>query len=171
MRVRSAEEAQKAAEQLGYPVVVKRVDSSGSRGITVVEHSGQIEEAYEMRETVRQEIMCWLKIPPRNGNRRRWICAEPQTGLSGTAHEICIPRGAHTTVPVGHAFRMDAAGTAGRNCPPDAALAVASGADQSVPVNADVPCGRREGLIIEMGGRTGATYSGTDFNVLRIWFL
>ena len=47
MRVRSAEEAQKAAEQLGYPVVVKRVDSSGSRGITVVEHSGQIEEAYE----------------------------------------------------------------------------------------------------------------------------
>ena len=30
-----------------YPVVVKRVDSSGSRGITVVEHSGQIEEAYE----------------------------------------------------------------------------------------------------------------------------
>ena len=28
MRVRSAEEAQKAAEQLGYPVVVKRVDSS-----------------------------------------------------------------------------------------------------------------------------------------------
>ena len=54
MRVRSAEEAQKAAEQLGYPVVIKRVDSSGSRGITVVVHSGQIEEAYENKIALKE---------------------------------------------------------------------------------------------------------------------
>ena len=61
MRVRSAEEAQKAAEQLGYPVVVKRVDSSGSRGITVVSIPDRSKKRMKMRETVRQEIMCWLK--------------------------------------------------------------------------------------------------------------
>ena len=36
MRVYSLAEARGAAERIGYPVVVKRVDSSGSRGITVV---------------------------------------------------------------------------------------------------------------------------------------
>lgn len=44
MRVRSARRHKKPRIAL-YPVVVKRVDSSGSRGITVVVHSGQIEEA------------------------------------------------------------------------------------------------------------------------------
>ena len=46
-RAESYEEACKAAETLGYPVVVKRVDSSGSRGISIVKEPSQLREAYD----------------------------------------------------------------------------------------------------------------------------
>ena len=88
MRVRSAEEAQKAAEQLGYPVVVKRVDSSGSRGITVVAHD----------RSGRPRISVWMQR-----------------------------------------------GTAGRNCPPDAAGRHRIRC-RAVLRQCGCLCGRREGL-------------------------
>ena len=43
----SSEEAKAAAGHLGYPVVIKRVDSSGSRGITLVSEEQGVEKAYE----------------------------------------------------------------------------------------------------------------------------
>ena len=115
MRVRSAEEAQKAAEQLGYPVVVKRVDSSGSRGITVVEHSGQIEEAYENA---------------RNGSARDYVLVEKflrgtEIGVDGFVQNhklVFLARNLYTAVhtrPFRSAthFRMDAAGHCGKKLP------------------------------------------------------
>ena len=171
MRVRSAEEAQKAAEQLGYPVVVKRVDSSGSRGITVVEHSGQIEEAYENA---------------RNGSARDYVLVEKflrgtEIGVDGfvqnhklvflAPHTKFVYRGAHTTVPVGHAFPYGCSGALREEIARQMQLAVtASGADQC-SVNADVFVDGEKVWIIEMGGRTGATcipelistYYGFDF--------
>ena len=171
MRVRSAEEAQKAAEQLGYPVVVKRVDSSGSRGITVVEHSRQIEEAYENA---------------RNGSARDYVLVEKflrgtEIGVDGfvqnhklvflAPHMKFVYRGAHTTVPVGHAFPYGCSGALREEIARQMQLAVtASGADQC-SVNADVFVDGEKVWIIEMGGRTGATcipelistYYGFDF--------
>ena len=171
MRVRSAEEAQKAAEQLGYPVVVKRVDSSGSRGITVVEHSGQIEEAYENA---------------RNGSARDYVLVEKflrgtEIGVDGfvqnhklvflAPHTKFVYRGAHTTVPVGHAFPYGCSGALREEIARQMQQAVtASGADQC-SVNADVFVDGEKVWIIEMGGRTGATcipelistYYGFDF--------
>ena len=41
-KVFSCEEAQKAAEDIGFPVVIKCVDSSGSRGITLVKETGGV---------------------------------------------------------------------------------------------------------------------------------
>ena len=171
MRVRSAEEAQKAAEQLGYPVVIKRVDSSGSRGITVVVHSGQIEEAYENA---------------RNGSARDYVLVEKflrgtEIGVDGfvqnhklvflAPHTKFVYRGAHTTVPVGHAFPYGCSGALREEIARQMQLAVtASGADQC-SVNADVFVDGEKVWIIEMGGRTGATcipelistYYGFDF--------
>lgn len=42
----SYEEVCRAAEEIGFPVVVKRVDSSGSRGITIVNEPSGLREAY-----------------------------------------------------------------------------------------------------------------------------
>ena len=65
MRVYSLTEARSAAERIGYPVVVKRVDSSGSRGITVVEQPERLEEAYHhaakrsTRDSLREPRSVW----------------------------------------------------------------------------------------------------------------
>ena len=146
MWVRSAEEAQKAAEQLGYPVVVKRVDSSGSRGITVVEHSGQIEEAYENA---------------RNGSARDYVLVEKflrgtEIGVDGFVQnhklvflaphtKICIPRRTHDRSGRPRISVWMQRGTAGRNCPPDAAGRHRIRC-RSVLRQCGCLCGRREGL-------------------------
>ena len=145
MRVRSAEEAQKAAEQLGYPVVVKRVDSSGSRGITVVEHSGQIEEAYENA---------------RNGSARDYVLVEKflrgtEIGVDGfvqnhklvflAPHTKFVYRGAHDRSGRPRISVWMQRGTAGRNCPPDAAGRHRIRC-RSVLRQCGCLCGRREGL-------------------------
>ena len=170
MRVRSAEEAQKAAEQLGYPVVVKRVDSSGSRGITVVEHSGQIEEAYENA---------------RNGSARDYVLVEKflrgtEIGVDGFVQnhklgafwhrtiEICIT--AVHTRPFRSAthFRMDAAGHCGKKLPARCSWP----SPHPVPISApsmrmSLWTERRSGSLNGRKNR-GNLHSGTDFNVLRI---
>lgn len=171
MRVRSSKEVKEAAEQLGYPVVVKRVDSSGSRGITVVENPEQIEEAYENA---------------RNGSARDYVLVEnflrgTEIGVDGfvqnhklvflAPHTKFVYRGAHTTVPVGHAFPYICSEALQKEISRQMQLAVtASGADQC-SVNADVFVDGENVWIIEMGGRTGATcipelistYYGFDF--------
>ena len=179
MRVRSAEEAQKAAEQLGYPVVVKRVDSSGSRGITVVEHSGQIEEAYENA---------------RNGSARDYVLVEKflrgtEIGVDGfvqnhklvflAPHTKFVYRGAHTTVPVGHAFPYGCSGALREeigeetdfqqteSCPCMAKLLLSPVSGTITQIDRDqVECLRQEGLELVLdypeGHEVSAMADGTD---------
>src|SRR5699024_7257229 len=49
-KVFSAKEAEEAAQEIGFPVIVKRVDSSGSRGILKVSKREDVESAF--REAV-----------------------------------------------------------------------------------------------------------------------
>ena len=48
-KVFSAKEAEEAAQEIGFPVIVKRVDSSGSRGILKVSKREDVESAFGKR--------------------------------------------------------------------------------------------------------------------------
>ena len=70
-KVSTASEALAAAEEIGYPVVVKCVDSSGSRGITTVFEADGIEPAFN--EAIRH-------------SRQDYVLVEERV----TGHELCI---------------------------------------------------------------------------------
>jgi len=51
-RTRSLAEAEQAAKALGYPVVVKPPESSGSRGISAIEHPDLLAEAFSRASAI-----------------------------------------------------------------------------------------------------------------------
>ena len=171
MRVYSLAEARGAAERIGYPVVVKRVDSSGSRGITVVEQPERLDEAYyyASERTTRDYVLV------------EGFIRGTEIGVDGfvqdgqlvflAPHTKFVYRGKNTTIPVGHAFPYHCAQEVYDEIGRQMQAAVsAAGADQC-SVNADVFVDGKKVSIIEMGGRTGATcipelisiYYGFDF--------
>ena len=171
MRAYSLEEAKAAAERVGYPVVVKRVDSSGSRGITVVKQKEELEEAwhYASRRSTRDYVLV------------EGFIRGTEIGVDGfvqngqlvflAPHEKFVYHGKNTTIPVGHAFPYQCSEKLYHEIGRQMQAAVtASGADQC-SVNADIFVDGEKVSIIEMGGRTGATcipelisiYYGFDF--------
>lgn len=153
----SLEEAKAAAGNLGYPVVIKRVDSSGSRGITLVSEEQGIEKAYE--DAMR-------------GSRCPYVLVEEcltgtEIGVDGFVrdgklvflepHEKFVFQGEKITVPMGHGFPYRGSEVQRREIKRQIQLAVeATGMDQC-PVNADVFVKGEKAWVIEVGGRTGAT--------------
>ena len=171
MRVYSLTEARSAAERIGYPVVVKRVDSSGSRGITVVEQPERLEEAYH--HAAKRSTRDYVLVEGFIRGTEIGVDGFVQDGqlVFMAPHTKFVYRGKNTTIPVGHAFpytcSREVYDEIGRQMQ---AAVTASGADQC-SVNADVFVDGNKISIIEMGGRTGATcipelisiYYGFDF--------
>lgn len=171
MRVYSLTEARSAAERIGYPVVVKRVDSSGSRGITVVEQPERLEEAYH--RAAKRSTRDYVLVEGFIKGTEIGVDGFVQDGqlVFMAPHTKFVYRGKNTTIPVGHAFpyicSQEVYDEIGRQMQ---AAVTASGADQC-SVNADVFVDGNKISIIEMGGRTGATcipelisiYYGFDF--------
>lgn len=171
MRVYSLEEAKAAAERIGYPVVVKRVDSSGSRGITVVEQPERLEEAYH--HAAKRSTRDYVLVEGFIKGTEIGVDGFVQDGrlVFLAPHTKFVYRGKNTTIPVGHAFpytcSREVYDEIGRQTQ---AAVTASGADRC-SINADVFVDANKVSIIEMGGRTGATcipelisiYYGFDF--------
>lgn len=170
-RAYSFADAKEIAEELGYPVVVKRVDSSGSRGITVVKKPSRLQEAY---------------IFASEKSSKEYVLVEEflngiEIGVDGfvqngelvflAPHGKFVYHGKTTTIPMGHEFPYHCSDTLREEIHRQMQAAVtATGADQC-SVNADVFVDGENVYIIEMGGRTGATcipelisiYYGFDF--------
>lgn len=172
-RAETYEQAAAAAEKLGYPVVLKRVDSSGSRGIMTAGNPSQLPNAYAnaSKDSSKKYILVEEKI---NGI---------EIGVDGIVqngelvffapHEKTVYQAGKITVPVGHSFPFHGSAELIKEIHHQTALAVKSLELDNCAINADVFVDRSNGKvsIIEMGGRTGATcipelislYYGFDF--------
>lgn len=155
--VLNPKEALEAAEGFGFPVVVKRVDSSGSRGITFVDHASGVKAAYECA---------------RKGSSRDYVLVEEmlsgrEIGVDGiiwdgrvvflAPHEKFVYHGRQTNVPAGHGFPLNLSGEQTEELARQMQLAAEATGMERCPFNADVFIDGNKVSVIEIGGRTGAT--------------
>lgn len=145
------------AREIGYPVVVKRVDSSGSRGITAVFEEDGMQEAFRLAaERTNQDYVLVEKM-----------LKGIEIGVDGfirdhkivffAPHAKFIYHGEHSTVPVGHTFPCPLSESALADLREQLQLAAdATGADACC-FNADVFMDGDQAWLIELGGRCGAT--------------
>lgn len=173
VRVSSAEEAVSAFYELSAPVMVKAVDSSGSRGVTRADSEAQLLRAYQSARQVTKKDYVLVEE----------FVAAHEIGVDGflsqgrpallLPHDKFVYRTANgACLPEGHRFPYE--------CPPRVqedirtqilAAVQAVGMDQGA-FNADVLITEEgKALILEMGGRAGATcipelislYLGCDY--------
>ena len=156
-RVYSYPEAAACAKELGYPVAVKRVDSSGSRGITMVYEEKDLERAFEhARERSNQQYVlvermlkgCEIGVDGYIRDHRIAFLAP---------HTKFVYRAEYSTVPVGHAFPCSLSAAVLDDIREQMQRALdAVGADNCC-FNADVFIDGEKSYVIEVGGRCGAT--------------
>lgn len=160
-KVCNLQEAEKAAEELGFPVVVKRVDSSGSRGITIVKEPLALEQA----------LFDALEFSNRDYALVEEFTKGEEIGVDGVVqkgklvfclpHEKLVYHGSKITVPAGHGFPYHCSENLEREIRRQVELGVAALGLDNCSVNADIFVDFGENgwkvSVIEMGGRTGAT--------------
>lgn len=159
-KVTSLKEAERAAGRLGYPLVVKAVDSSGSRGVVIVREKTCLGAAFSEAMAVSQKGYVLAE---------EYIRAE-EIGVDGfvkdgrlaflAPHEKYLFVGPQATVPAGHSFPYvpaDGSAKVSREIQRQMQLAVEAAGLDECPVNADVLVDGERVYILEIGGRTGAT--------------
>lgn len=156
-KVRTVEEAAAAADAIGYPVVVKCVDSSGSRGINTIFSDDELENAFKAAMNV---------------TRKNYVLVEEmlkgqEIGIDGiVSHgeivfiaphlKFTYPNGG-TTITVGHAFPFKAEESVCLEIRRQIQLAVKALKIDNCAFNSDAFVDGNRVAIIEVGGRAGAT--------------
>ena len=175
-RVRSPGDAVTACAEIGYPCVIKAPDSSGSRGVTRVDCSADVEAAFHEAEAVaRDEVL---------------IIEEFVSGIEFGAQTFsskgaCVAVHLHDDelsdppymVPIAHSYPTTLPRTAVEHAREVISAAVDALGVTDGPANVDAILGA-DGLvqIIEVGARIGATclpeltsyYTGTDWVEITI---
>jgi biotin carboxylase len=165
-------EAQRAAAEIGWPVMMKVCDFSGSRGIRKAENAAELKEAFESSSAVSKAGHYIVE---------KWVSGT-EIGLDAFVYGgeivLCLPhtkyicRSGSTTIPAGHGFPFT--GDAKLQASVRRELrAVADAAKlDNCAVNADLfVCEDGSISVIEAGGRAGATcipelitiYTGIDY--------
>ncbi len=151
------EQAVRIAGKLSYPVVVKRVDSSGSRGISVVYREQDMERAllHAMEKTTKDYVLVERLLTGTEIGVDGYVRDHKIVFLA--PHTKFIYQGPKSTVPVGHSFPCPMSDALRADILEQMQRAVdASGADNCC-FNADVFVENDRCWVIEMGGRCGAT--------------
>lgn len=171
-RVSSREEAASAAEEIGFPLMVKACDVSGSRGITKVDGPEDLEWALDDAYAVTHQKHLIIE----------GFVSGHEIGVDGfviggklalfAPHDKFVYRAGGVTIPAGHAFPLEAGDQLLRRIRTEIERAVAATSYSDGAINADVMLTPEGGAsIIEMGGRCGATcipelitcYTGIDY--------
>nr|WP_051527244.1 ATP-grasp domain-containing protein [[Eubacterium] cellulosolvens] len=155
--VHSYEAALDAARRIGFPVMMKACDVSGSRGITMVHREEELRPAFEASAAASHTTHYIVEK----------VAAGTEIGLDAFVYKgkvrLCLPHrkevchAGNITIPAGHAFPF--------RCSPlllerlETALQKivdTSGADNCA-INCDIMIDGDELHILEAGGRCGAT--------------
>lgn len=157
IRAYSVQEAKAAAKRLGYPVVVKRVDSSGSRGITVVKKPDEIDQAfsYAREKSLSDYVLVEEFLKGVEIGADGFVLDGRLVFLA--PHGKFIYQGRNITVPMGHEFPYYCSEKLEKEIARQMQLAVTATGVDHCSVNADLFVEEDRVSVIEMGGRTGAT--------------
>ena len=165
------EDALDAFQKLGGPVMVKAVDSSGSRGIIRVDAIENLKEAYQQACSV-------TRLP--------YVMVEQcvdghEIGVDGfilqgkikllLPHDKFVVRSKDTTLPGGHAFPYSVSEKNLRSIQQVIEAAITALGLDNCAFNADVMISQEKAYLLEIGGRCGATcipelisaYCGFDY--------
>ena len=156
--VSTVREAISAAEEIGYPVMVKACDVSGSRGISKVNSQYEVSSAFDaaMRATRKDYVIV------------EGFVSGYEIGVSGfisggelllfAPHKKFVRRIGPVTVPEGHAFPFECTPEVYDEVRHQLELAIAATGIDDCAVNGDFMIGDDGSVsVIEIGGRCGAT--------------
>lgn len=165
------EEVRIAAQEIGFPVVVKRVDSSGSRGIAIVKEPAGLGDAFA--DALKKSRKDYVLVEEKLSGVEIGVDGVVQGGklVFLAPHEKFLYRGARIMIPAGHGFPYRGTQAVQKEIAVQMQRAVDALGLDHCSVNADVFVDGDKVSIIEIGGRTGATcipelismYYGFDF--------
>ena len=157
IRADSPREAMLAAEKIGFPVVVKCVDSSGSRGITIVDRPEELQKAYE-------DALAY--------SRKDYVIVEEklagvEIGIDGlirdgelvflAPHHKIVCKRFNKTITAGHSFPYHGSEKLLDEIGVQIRKAITAMGFDNCAFNSDAFVDGENVSIIEIGGRAGAT--------------
>ncbi|MGN0314177.1 MAG: ATP-grasp domain-containing protein [Fusicatenibacter sp.] len=156
-KVTSLTEALSTARGIGYPICLKAVDKSGSRGIRKVSDPFEMKHAWELCMAATDQNYLLVE---------EYLQAE-EIGVDGFVQNhrlsLCVPhqkfvcRSGAVCIPSGHRFPYSCSRELFLEIRHQIELAVAAVGIDNCPFNADLFVRNNQVWIIEIGGRSGAT--------------
>ncbi len=153
----SEEEAEAAAAGLGYPVCVKAVDKSGSRGVRKAGDPEELRNAYREARDVsdRDYVLVEEYIQAHEIGVDGFIQGGKPVLL--VPHDKDMYRVGGVSIPGGHRFPFVCSEELSEEIRRQITLAAAAAGLDNCPFNADVFVRDGRVWVIEIGGRSGAT--------------
>ncbi|MBR0127600.1 MAG: ATP-grasp domain-containing protein [Firmicutes bacterium] len=152
-----SDSAKAAAEKIGYPVVVKCVDSSGSRGITTVREEAALQDAFESAMAVSRKDYVLIEEELKGQEIGvDAIVSDGKLAFFAPHLKFTYPNGG-ITITAGHAFPYRDSAEVIDEIRLQIERAVKALGVDNCALNADVFIDGNKVSIIEIGGRAGAT--------------